>query len=172
MSDEVEDLLQKEKRKRQPNFTVREKLELFSIIKDHYANQLENKGTDKSSVTLKEKSWQNIEKDFNCVSSTGIFRDKDCLKRLYENRKREVKKAVAKNKQEQRKTGGGPEVKIEIDAADDILLQIMNPKTVIGNFSMFDSDADNPTIKQIEEPEKDEYWFVKNSRRSTLKVSR
>lgn len=129
------------KRKRQPNFSTKEKFDLLSIIASKYRDILENKATDKVSMVEKEKAWVEIEKDFNSTSQVGLYRDKDCLKRFFENRKREVKKLKAQERQEILKTGGGPEKKMVFDVADEILIEIMNPKTIQGLDSEFDSDA-------------------------------
>lgn len=128
------------KRKRQQNFSSAEKLDLFVLIKEKFKHIIENKTTDKTSNNSKEQAWKDITSSFNAISSSGIFRDKESLKRLYENRKKDVKKILAKNKQELLKTGGGPMTKIEFDVADKILIEIVNMKTVEGLSNPFDSD--------------------------------
>lgn len=48
-------------RKRQPNFSGKEKFELFSIIHNKYGKIIENKLTDKVSMSEKELAWKDIE---------------------------------------------------------------------------------------------------------------
>ncbi|CAG9769774.1 unnamed protein product [Ceutorhynchus assimilis] len=123
-------------------------------LKYFHENCIENKATDKSSIVVKEQAWKELTDTFNAVSTTGIYRDKECLKRFYENRKsdlRNLRKIIAKNKQEMMKTGGGPENQIELDAADKILITIVNQKSVEGLINIFDSDI-AVQCKNVDEP--------------------
>lgn len=136
------------KRKRQQNFSSAEKMDLFMLM-DKFKHVIENKATDKTSNSSKEQAWKEITNSFNATSSSGVFRDKESLKRFHENRKKYVKKILAKNKQELLKTGGGPMTIIEVDVADKILIEIINKKTVEGLLNPFDSD--NITIIETHE---------------------
>lgn len=144
-------------RKRTANFTTEEKLILMELVSRKYKNVLENKKTDKSSIDERIKTWRHIETEYNSNNPTGIFRDWETLKRLYENRKREVRKTLAKERQLRLKTGGGPDVKVDLDPGDQILLEIVNHKTMTGLTNPVDSDSDFtitiPTATSIEEME-------------------
>ncbi|CAG9768508.1 unnamed protein product [Ceutorhynchus assimilis] len=65
------------------------------------------------------------------------------------------------------KTGGGPENKIELDAADKILITIVNQKSVEGLMNIFDSDIADVQCKNVDEPKDDkgnnkQEFYLKN----------
>lgn len=61
---------------------------------------------------------------------------------MYENKKKEIRKVVAAEKRETFKTGGGlPESVPKKEVCDEILLSIMNKKSVYGIESVYDSDG-------------------------------
>ncbi|XP_031339101.1 myb/SANT-like DNA-binding domain-containing protein 3 [Photinus pyralis] len=133
------------------NFSSAEKLLLLTIISEKYSKILEDKKTDRMSVSQKEQAWSQIEIDFN-ASSTTTFRNASCLKKCYENRKKELRKTVASHKRDVLLTGGGPPPKKKKDddetLIDDILTSIMNEKTLVGLQNPFDDDVDENAIPQ------------------------
>ncbi|XP_031328881.1 uncharacterized protein LOC116159922 [Photinus pyralis] len=83
-----------------------------------------------------------VEEDFNSSLPNGVFRDWECLKRFYENQRKEVRKIKSNERQELLRTGGGQVPPTKDDPADMLLLSIMNEKTVSGLKNKFDSDCD------------------------------
>ncbi|KAG5870111.1 hypothetical protein JTB14_034675 [Gonioctena quinquepunctata] len=126
------------KKKRSPDFTGREKSTLLNLIYT-YKSIIENKRTDAVTWREKEDAWAKITSLFNASSPEGIPRAKDSLKKCYDNIKKNKRKEVAQEKTEIKKTGGRPET-IITDVSTDLVLDIMNPKTVYGLSNMFDSD--------------------------------
>ncbi|KAB0803364.1 hypothetical protein PPYR_00334 [Photinus pyralis] len=135
--------------KRAPKFTPSEKLLLMSIISNKYASVIEDKKTDRTYVQDRIKSWKMVEEDFNSSLPNGVFRDWECLKRFYENQRKEVRKIKSNKRQELLRTGGGQVPPTKDDPADMLLLSIMNEKTVSGLKNKFDSDC-NVTPVAIE----------------------
>ncbi|KAF5271167.1 hypothetical protein FQA39_LY18840, partial [Lamprigera yunnana] len=75
----------------------------------------------------------------------------ESLRKFYENKKKEVRKQQAELHQNIIKTGGGPPTKIENNTTDEILLSIMNQKTVSGLPFFVNSDSDgNLPVSQYE----------------------
>lgn len=128
------------KRERSPNFSPSEKAILIQIVADKYAQILENKKTDHISLNDKMKTWKNIELEFNSLSPNTYHRSWEVLKRFYENQKKTVRQMKAKETSEKFKTGGGPEVIIKKDSADELLLSVMNRKGVEGLGNTRDSN--------------------------------
>lgn len=140
----------KAKRARTQNFTLDEKVLLVNIVGRKYKDIVENKKTDSVTATQKNEAWEEISEEFN---NTGIyvFRSKEILKRMYENKKKELRKTVAAEKRENFKTGGGlPECVPKKDPCDEILLSIMNKKSVYGMESVYDSDSLHINEENIE----------------------
>lgn len=130
------------KQSRVPNFTVSEKLHLMRLIAEKHARVIEDKKTDRASAEKKENSWSQITDEFNATSSTGIKRTAACLKKCYENRKKQLRKTLAEEKKEIQLTGGGPPPKVLTNEVDDILMSILNKKTLVGLQNNFDNDAE------------------------------
>lgn len=129
-----------EKRRRSVNFSNNEKVFLINLV-SKYKNIVENKKTDGVTSNEKIKAWENICHEFNAASTGNIYRNKDVLKRFYENKKKELRKKVAETKMELKKTGGGPPPDENKDPFDDVLLSIVNEKTVSGLPSEFGGDV-------------------------------
>lgn len=128
--------------KRIPNFTAQEKEILMRIICEKYGKILEDKQTNRVSLEEKGQIWKRIEEEFNSVAPTVCFRNFDQLKRLYENKKKELRKKIAEHKKQQYLTGGGtPPPKLQLDPIEELLILIINEKTVSGFHSDFDSDV-------------------------------
>ncbi|KAJ8966215.1 hypothetical protein NQ317_007584 [Molorchus minor] len=116
------------------------------IIANKYASTLEDKKTDRTSTTQKEKTWKAIEDEFSASSSCSTYRNATCLKKCYENRKKELRKALAEERKQTMLTGGGPPPKIIKGETDDLLLSIVNKKTLLGLDNPYDDDADESPI--------------------------
>nr|CAI5840767.1 unnamed protein product [Callosobruchus analis] len=98
-----------------------------------YKSIVENKKTN--SITWKEKkaAWIKIATEFNSITPGGALRDKESLKKFYENKKREVHKVVAEEKRERRKTGGGAYIqKHENNPCYGMVIDTANSKTIYG----------------------------------------
>lgn len=128
------------KDKRTPNFTANEKDCLIDII-EKYAHVLEDKKTNRVSVDEKNTVWKKIEVEFNNKASIACYRNADQLRRLYENKKKELRKKLAEHKRQTFLTGGGPPPPdLILDYFEKILMKILNEKTVRGIDVQFDSD--------------------------------
>lgn len=130
----------KPKRPRAENFSINEKALLINLAAK-YCNILENKRTDHISTKQKNDAWDSITKEFNSNSIVNNNRNKDSLKRLYESKKKEVRKRVADENVEIKKTGGGIPPKIPNDPCQDVLMSIMNKKTLYGLNSPWGGDS-------------------------------
>ncbi|KAJ8913083.1 hypothetical protein NQ315_006584 [Exocentrus adspersus] len=139
------DTSEKSKRARSSNFTAKEKEILFSLVMK-YKNVVENKKTDQVSVGEKVAAWQKITAEFNAVAPNLCTRSTESLKKFYDNKKKEVRKRVAEEKKEIYATGGGTKKDVPIDSSQDLLLSIINTKTVFGLYNP--SDSDNNIHKQ------------------------
>nr|XP_023028765.1 myb/SANT-like DNA-binding domain-containing protein 3 [Leptinotarsa decemlineata] len=144
---------------RAPNFTYAEKVHLMRLIVDKYADTIEDKKTDRVSAAQKEKTWELIESEFN-ASSSSTYRNAANLKKCYENRKKELRKSLAEERKQTLMTGRGPPPKIKKDDTDDILMSILNKKTLVGLHNEFDDDANLLPIRATSSSEQIiEYTF-------------
>ncbi|CAH1103844.1 unnamed protein product [Psylliodes chrysocephalus] len=127
--------------KRIPNFTKSEKECLMNLILNNYAATLENKKTNRVNMQEKNEIWKRIECDFNSKAPLVHYRSAEQLRRLYENKKKELRKKLAEHKKQTYLTGGGPPpTDIKVDAIDKILMQIVNKKSLSGFSVEYDSD--------------------------------
>lgn len=78
------------------------------------------------------------------------YRTSESLKKLYDNKKREVRKQKAEEKKDILLTGGGFSQKIDKDPAHDLILSIVDPLTVVGGPSYYGSD-NLPIVKSNNE---------------------
>nr|CAI5870007.1 unnamed protein product [Callosobruchus analis] len=85
--------------KRIPNFSPGEKTSLMRIILKQ-ANIIESKTTNKVSIDYKSEAWKQITNEFNSTAPILCYRTAQQLKRLYENKKKDLRKKLAENKQE------------------------------------------------------------------------
>lgn len=106
-----------------------------------YKNVIENKQTDAVSSGDKKRIWFEITQKFNAASPNNVFRPTDSLKKYYENLKEDLRKRAGEEKKSLYKTGGGPPSPTRRLCEDDLLLDIINKKSVFGFESQFDSDA-------------------------------
>lgn len=165
--------------KRVPNFALSEKYHLMHLIANKYAGIIEDKKTDRASSAQKEKVWKLIENEFNASSSVNTYRSAANFKKWYENRKKELRKSLAEEKKETLLTGGGPPIKMKKHETDEILMSILNKKTLTGLTNKFDDDANDSPINTYILPTKDaviEYIFEPDGRinkemNSSLQVS-
>lgn len=127
-------------KKRAPNYTNNEKELLLNII-EHHKHIIENKKTDGVSVKEKKETWQKICQQFNTSSPNLYYRQVESLKKFYEKMKEELRKKTAEIKKELYKTGGGQGPGSQNNQQDDLLMSIINKKSVLGLGSKFDSDS-------------------------------
>jgi len=93
-----------QKRGRCPNYSPEEKLHLLNLC-TKYKHVIECKQTDATSWKQKEDTWFKIWNEYN--ANCTVHRDKDSLKKCYNNQKRSTRKVTAINRQEVYQTGGG-----------------------------------------------------------------
>lgn len=127
------------KKKRSPNYTIREKEVLLSIV-SNFKNIIENKKTDAVSVTEKNRAWFSMTQKFNAMSPNNVFRPTESLKKYYDNLKEDLRKRAGEERKSLYKTGGGPPTP-KTPLEDDILLDIVNKKTIYGVDNQFDCDV-------------------------------
>lgn len=132
--------------KRTPNFTYQDKKKLLMLIEKKYAAILENKNTNKVTIKEKDETWNAIEAEFNSTGTIIYYRNKDSLRRLYENIKKDLRKKMANEKANIIKTGGGSSYITIYDELEEILIRIINEKTLVGLKSKWDCDADDSPI--------------------------
>lgn len=129
----------KVKRPRGANFSAREKNILLNII-NSFKNIIECKKSDAVTWKEKEQQWQEITMQFNAENGDLMPRSIDSLKKCYNNMKRNTRIDAAKDLQEMRRTGGGVPPAYEKDPNKDLIMGLLNEKTVVGLFNDFDSD--------------------------------
>ncbi|XP_062619358.1 myb/SANT-like DNA-binding domain-containing protein 3 [Saccostrea cucullata] len=124
-------------RQKSANFSELEKeilLELIHARKDI----IENKQNDGRMVSKKNTEWINIEKEFNSrhgVNKRTIIQ----LKSLWKNLKARTKSAVAKERRDKRKTGGGPSGK-SLDKISSTISEML-PQQIFSLQNPYDDDA-------------------------------
>lgn len=143
--------MEDKKRLRAPNYSSKEK-ELLLSLATKYKSSIENKKTDAVSMQDKKLAWFKITQEFNCISPNNCFRPSDSLKKYYENLKEDLRKRAGHDRQSLYKTGGGPASPKKKEEYDDILLDLVNKKTIVGLNNPYDSDAikeDGKTIREL-----------------------
>ncbi|XP_044745799.1 myb/SANT-like DNA-binding domain-containing protein 3 [Coccinella septempunctata] len=125
------------KRVRSSNFSKEEELLLANEVLK-YKNIIECKTTNKTSNVEKEEAWKKVEDGFN--AKNFHYRSLQQLKAKFDNLKTKARKEVAQQKSYLYGTGGGPSVKV-LDPITEIILDIINFKTVVGFPALTDSDA-------------------------------
>ena len=137
--DEAADSIEPKRKRRAPNYTPTEKATLVNLVAE-YSAILENKKTDATTNSEKTDAWKKITQRFNSTSPSMIPRTIDSLRKYYEHMKENLRKRTADQKKELYKTGGGTCKIICTEDTDDLLLSIINKKTVCGLNSSYDSD--------------------------------
>ncbi|KAI4469770.1 hypothetical protein MML48_1g19026 [Holotrichia oblita] len=141
--------MEKIARVRSVNFTESEK-EVLVLIINKYKDIVENKKTDNVSNSEKTTAWQNIAKEFNSQSPNFVTRSVESLKKYYDNLKKGMRKRAARERSEMYKTGGG-KADTNISKGDELLLSLINKKTIYGYESPWDSDQLECTITNRED---------------------
>ncbi|CAH1099685.1 unnamed protein product [Psylliodes chrysocephalus] len=132
----------KEKRNRGPNYSQSEKDLLISLVAKH-KNILENKKTDAVTIHEKDAAWDRVGREFNSIVPNCTKRSVESLRKFYENKKKDMRKRTANERMEFMRTGGGPPPpKQTCTTSDELLLSLMNHKTVYGLDNPFDGDRD------------------------------
>nr|CAI5854268.1 unnamed protein product [Callosobruchus analis] len=118
-------------KKRGPNYTEKEKSLLLNLVYEF-----------KDSIVWKDKdqAWEKITRLFNS-QTTEYPRTKESLRKFYDNVKKYLRKDVARDKREIYKTGGGVRERNNNDTTRDILLDIVNTKSIFGLNTQFGGDA-------------------------------
>lgn len=138
--------MSKNETKRVPNFSPAEKQFLINLIAKKYAGVLEDKKTNRVSIADKNTAWKQIEEEFNSSGPLICYRNAESLRRLYENRKKDLRKKMAEERKQRFATGGGIMPVVKTDDTDEILISIVNKKSVEGIENKFDNDADFTAI--------------------------
>lgn len=139
------------KRARSANFSSEEKILIINII-TKYKDVVENKKTDTVSLNEKTAAWNKITDEFNAISPNNIFRTPESIKKFFNNKKKEVRKIAAEEKKEITLTGGGIAQKFVKDSSHDLVLSLINKKSVYGLNNPFDSDSlPQPSCSNINE---------------------
>lgn len=158
-------------KKRVSNFTFAEKQFLLNLVSSKYSHILEDKKTNRVSLDEKNRTWKKIEKEFNANAPITCFRSNESLKRFYENKKKELRRKMADEKESHFLTGGGPAPPApNLDETDNILLSIVNEKTVKGFDVTCDSDYEPITKKPHQEEEETELTFTIDNEYQILEV--
>ncbi|KAK3084190.1 hypothetical protein FSP39_009793 [Pinctada imbricata] len=119
------------------NFSELEK-EVLSELIERRKNIIENKQNDGRMITKKSNEWNIIEKEFN--SRHGVnFRSLKQLKSLWKNLKARAKTAVAKERREKKKTGGGP-AENSLDKISNSISEML-PRQINSLENAYDDDA-------------------------------
>ncbi|KAK4872617.1 hypothetical protein RN001_014646 [Aquatica leii] len=98
-------------------------------------------------INDKKLAWFKITQEFNCVSPNNCLRDTDSLRKYYDNLKEDIRKKAGHQRRSLYKTGGGPPSPIKKDDCYDLILDIVNTKTIFGLANPCDNDE--VTEKQI-----------------------
>lgn len=123
-------------------------MRLISIC-TKYKHIIESKKTDAVSWKEKEDTWITIGNEFN--ASSDVYRDKDSLKKFYDNQKKTTRKVYAANRQETYKTGGGKiSMSCSISPIDEATILVMNNKTVKGLLNQYDDDSIKESCNDID----------------------
>ncbi|KAI4455388.1 apontic [Holotrichia oblita] len=139
------------KRDRSINFSTTEKVMLINIIQK-YKSIVENKKTDITTCDEKKKVWEKIQLEFNATAA-NCERSVDSIRRFYENQKKNVRKIAANEKKDTYLTGGGTPNVFKKEPFHDVLLSIMNSKSVVGLKNKFDGDGIYETVSDMPEKE-------------------
>lgn len=79
--------------------------------------------------------------EFNANLSSEVHRDKDSLKKCYENQKKSTRKMYALNRQETYKTGGGANQAPKLTPIDQVVNEIVTEATIHGFSNKHDDDT-------------------------------
>ncbi|CAG9840765.1 unnamed protein product [Diabrotica balteata] len=113
----------------------------------------ENKKTNAVTNQEKLKNWEKVAGEFNSVSLANIQRPIEVLKRFYENQKQELRKRCANKKMHIKGTGGDPPLPEINNPTEDLLLSIVNEKTVSGINIPFGGDVNSESEDEDEDME-------------------
>ncbi|GLV54168.1 uncharacterized protein CBL_21012, partial [Carabus blaptoides fortunei] len=112
-------------------------------------NVIECKKTNAVTWKDKEEAWNKISEKFSSAMPNMIPRSKESINKFYDKKKKEIRKMSAFQRAEHIKTGGGVPAVLTNDPTNNILLQIVNEKTIIGLSNTF--DGDNNSIENVAE---------------------
>ncbi|XP_075982155.1 uncharacterized protein LOC142980577 [Anticarsia gemmatalis] len=134
-------------KERSANFT-KEEMDRLQCLLSKYKHILFCKKTDGISTKQKESAWNLIEQEFNALGDN--FRTIKQLKYKFENLKRIAKKGASKERQEMRRTGGGP-LPPPLPGSEDAKdwLRSIVRTSIDGNDAVYDDDTLNQTTVLI-----------------------
>jgi hypothetical protein len=95
---------------------------------------LKIKKTDSTTCHDNAKTWKKIETEFNARLPNSCRRNSESLNKNYYNKKKELRKSMAEERNEILLTGGGPAKLLKKDASDNLLLSVMGDKTSKGKY--------------------------------------
>ncbi|XP_067619907.1 myb/SANT-like DNA-binding domain-containing protein 3 [Eurosta solidaginis] len=121
--------------KRASNFSSAEIDKLLLIVETKKCI-MECKKTDRVSVDMKEKCWDEISLRFNAEFGTG--RSKKVLKDKYSNLKKSLKKTKSEVRKSLYTTGGGPASSHTYSPSDEHLMRIAHDTQTSGRGSQYD----------------------------------
>lgn len=125
---------------RHRNFSDKEYVLLLSLVAQN-KNIIENKKTDSATNQEKHQAWISIMHAFNASTSESAPRSLENLKKTWENKKAQARKAKGDHRIEILRTGGGVPPKILKDPHLELVLEIIDPMTVVGGEGPYGSDA-------------------------------
>lgn len=134
-----------QKRQRAQNWTDEERLALSSAYASRY---LDIDGSFRPNLTNKDKQklWDEVVAAVNAVSST--MRTSKQIEEKLKGMRKSTKKIESGNQKEILKTGGGQAEIVELDEAEQILLQTI-PKTSISGIEGGFDTSNKGTIKPL-----------------------
>ncbi|KAG5884239.1 hypothetical protein JTB14_011728 [Gonioctena quinquepunctata] len=139
-------------------------VELYTCLYDYtlkvYSNRNEQ---DEAWNKVAGKYFSTVATEFNAACPYGNLREATVLKKFYENKKKEVRKVVADEKTEINGTGGGPATIIKKDNTFDLILSILNHKTVFGLENKYSNLTDPLLSSSRVNMEEFTYVFSDNS---------
>ncbi|XP_065944341.1 myb/SANT-like DNA-binding domain-containing protein 3 [Magallana gigas] len=140
--------------KKGPNFTELEKCIIIDLVGSK-KDTTKNKATDAKMIHKKNLEWENLAKEFNSRNDVNI-RISTRLKSLWKNLKSRSKSAVAKERREKSKTGGGV-IEGTIDKLSSAVREII-PLQINSYENVFDDDVelngDIDNFNESQPPEK------------------
>ncbi len=133
-----------EKKKRSANFSDQEVLLLCNLV-TKYSDSIESKKTDALTWKDKNQAWEKLAAEFNIKNTkSGVIRTMHNLKTKYEGVKKDLRKKVAKNKQEIFKTGGGAPNITPLTPYEELIFNLIT-LSVEGLPCRYDDDSEYKT---------------------------
>ncbi|CAH1113904.1 unnamed protein product [Psylliodes chrysocephalus] len=125
------------KKKESSSFSKEGEIRLLNAV---YSQRkiIENKETNKFTNIEKDKAWEKVAVVYNAHSLE--YRNTDQLKSKFDNLKTKTRKIVAQERAHIKGTGGGGPLPPDYDPVIQLIVKIINWKTVVGLENTFGSD--------------------------------